>query len=194
MNKKHLLSLGLSALFATSALMANEEKKVALVNFTTCILESKYGMDEQESFENIKKQMASLVEDSEKNLRELAAKFNDSDYMDGLSPEAEGELKGKYQSLSEEYSRYQNQFMQVMNQAQMKMYQSMQVHINDASEKVAREHHLSLILNKDVAFYFDNALDMTDLVIKELNQEYEKKGKNNIALQAPSEVLEKKGK
>lgn len=172
-----MLHFVLIAVVAASSLFAKEEQRVAIVNFASCVLESEYGKVEQEDFESIKNQMATLIQECEKQLTELAGKFNDADYMDGLSPEAEAELKAKYQAHSEEYARYQNQYMQVMNQANMRMIQKMQEHVNNASEKIARNEKFDLILNKDAAFYFSNALDITPLVIKEMNLDYEKSGK-----------------
>lgn len=167
----------LVAVAAASSLFAKEDQRVAIVNFTSCVLESEFGKIEQENFESVKNQMATLIQECEKQLTEIAGRFNDADYMDGLSPEAEAELKAKYQAHSEEYGRYQNQYMQVLNQANMRMIQKMQEYVNSASEKIARNEKFDLILNKEAAFYFSNALDITPLVIKEMNLEYEMSGK-----------------
>ena len=61
--------------------------------------------------------MASLLEDTEKQINELATKFNDPEFLDALSPEAEEELKNKFRSLNEDLNRYQNQYYQVLNQS-----------------------------------------------------------------------------
>src|SRR5579871_5648379 len=102
-----LLSLGI-----TSTTFAAQDVSIGVVNFATCITDSKLGKKEQESFESLKKQMATLVEDTEKQMNEIATKFNDPEYLDGLSPEAEEEMKIKFRTLNEELNRYQNQYYQ----------------------------------------------------------------------------------
>ncbi len=57
--------------------------------------------------------MSSTLEKTDKELEEMAKKLQDQDYMDGLSPTAENDLKQKFQTLSQEFSRYQNQYYQL---------------------------------------------------------------------------------
>lgn len=159
---------------------ANDLKTVAVVNFANCMTESKLGKQEQASFESLKTQMASLLEDNEKQLNEIASKFSDSEYMDGLSPEAEEELKIKYQQLSEEMNRYQNQYYQVLQQANMKIVQALGANIQEASEKVAKNKKLTMVINKEACFFFTPTLDVTDAVVAEMDKSYEaKKVANN---------------
>ena len=150
-------------------------------NFSSCITDSKIGKDEQSSFENLKKQMSTHLEETEKQINELAMKFNDADYMDGLSPEAEDELKNKIRGLNEELSRYQNQYYQVLNQANMKIVQSIGANINTAAEKVAKDKKLSMVVNKEACFFHNPTLDVTNLVIAEMDKTYELESKKQKA-------------
>src|SRR5947208_17045574 len=77
---------------------------IGFVNFKTCIEKSKQGQHEKNAFDALKKQMSDALEKTEKELDEIAKKLEDQDYMDGLSPTAEEELKIKFQGLSQEYS------------------------------------------------------------------------------------------
>lgn len=168
-----IATLGLSA-----GAFANTDAKqpsVAVVNFSNCMTESKIGKQEQASFESLKAQMTSLLEDSEKQISELAAKFNDAEYMDGLSPEAEDEMKAKYQQLSEEMNRYQNQYYQVLQQANMKVIQNLGAQIQEAAEKVAKNKKLTMVINKEACFFHTPTLDVTDLVVVEMDKAFEQK-------------------
>jgi outer membrane protein len=156
----------------TAAFSAENVLNYGIVNFGTCVSDSKLGKQEQASFESLKKQMTVLLEDTEKQLNELSTKFNDPEYLDGLSPEAEEELKVKFRTLNEELSRYQNQYYQVMNQANMRIMQTLAAGINSASEKVAKDKKLSMVVNKDACFYFTPALDVTNLVIVEMDKSF----------------------
>lgn len=171
--KRFFISSFLAALFlSSSALRADQAGNVGIVNFATCVSDSKLGKQEQASFESLKKQMSTLLEETEKQLNELTAKFNDPEYLDGLSPEAEDELKNKFRTLNDELNRYQNQYYQVMNQANMRIIQTLSTSINGAAEKVAKDKKLSMIGNKDAFFYYTPVLDVTNLVIIEMDKNF----------------------
>ncbi len=163
-----LAAIGLS----TAAFSAEPTPNVGIVNFGTCVSDSKLGKQEQASFESLKKQMATLLEDTEKQLGDLTAKFNDPEYLDGLSPEAEDELKNKFRNLNEELGRYQNQYYQVMNQANMRIIQTISTGINSASEKVAKDKKLNMVVNKDACFFYAPTLDVTNLIIAEMDKNF----------------------
>lgn len=145
----------------------------SVVNFSTCITDSKYGKKEQENFESLRKQLATLIEDTEKELKDISAKFEDSEYLDSLSPKAEEELKARFQTLNEDLSRYQNQFYQVMQQANMQLIHKMNTQIARASEKVAKDNKISYVINKEACFYFRPDLEMTKQVIAEMDKNFE---------------------
>ena len=67
MRKLILTAATAFGLMASSA-VASEPSLIGVVNFTTCITESKLGKKEQENMENIRKQLSSLIEDTEKEL------------------------------------------------------------------------------------------------------------------------------
>jgi outer membrane protein len=165
---------------------ADKGLHIGIVNFGKCIETSKYGQYEQKQFETIRGQMQKSIQDLDEQLNATATKLQDKDFIDSLSPEAEKELKIKFQNLGEELNRYQSQYYQIMQQANMKLMHTVADLINEASEQVAKKAHLSLVLNKDAAFHFSSALDITDEVIKEMDGKFEKEGKSlEINQQAP---------
>lgn len=183
--KQRFIPVLLTAIaFSTSAFSVEPAPSFGIVNFGTCVSDSKLGKQEQASFETLKKQMSSLMEDTEKQLNDLSAKFNDPEYLDGLSPEAEEELKNKFRTLNEELSRYQNQYYQVMNQANMRIIQTLSTSINSASEKVAKDKKLNMVVNKDACFYYMPALDVTPSVIAEMDKNYAQDSKKQAGAQA----------
>ncbi|MCH9631300.1 MAG: hypothetical protein S4CHLAM37_13220 [Chlamydiia bacterium] len=175
--KFHKPVLGLVALCllcaGKPALHANSKKDIGIVNFATCVTESKLGKQEQEAMENIKNQMAHLIKDIEEQLQDLTGKLSDSDFLDGLSPEGEQELKMKYGQLREEHERYQQQFYQVMQQANMKLVQTVSSYVNAATGKIAKAKKLSLVVNKDACFSFDETFDITQVVIEEMDKSFD---------------------
>lgn len=167
-------------LFLASAGFAAKPQELAggVVNFTQCILESKYGKEEQENFEKMRKQMLSMMEETEKDLKEVSQKLEDTEYRDSLSPKAEEELRSKQQALSEDLNRYQTQYYNAMNQVNFQIIQKLSSKIAKASEAVAKEKKFSTILNKEALFYFDPTLEITQQVIQEMDKEYDQEISN----------------
>ncbi|MFA6502608.1 MAG: OmpH family outer membrane protein, partial [Parachlamydiales bacterium] len=118
MKTKHILAaLAIMIAGLKVGYAADTKAMTGTVNFMTVITDSKYGKSEQEQLENIKKQWTKLIEETDKELQDVSTKLEDQDYLDGLSPEAEDELKAKKQNLLQDISKYQNQLYQILNQA-----------------------------------------------------------------------------
>jgi outer membrane protein len=176
--RKFIVWAGSTCAIATATLSAAEAPSgLAVVNFTTCITDSLYGKNEQANFENIRRQLAGLIEDTEKELKEISGKFEDTEYLDSLSPKAEEELKGRFQALNEDLSRYQGQFYQVMQQANMQLIQKMSAQIARASERVAKQKKLDYVINKEACFYYRTELDLTSQVIAEMDKNFDSDSK-----------------
>ena len=182
--KKIALTLLLVA--STTAISAAEKaQSIGIVDFSKCITESKFGKHEAEGFEAIRAQMQSAIEDLDKQLNETANKLQNKDLLDQLSPEAEQELKVKFQSLNEDMQRYQQQYYQVMQQANMRIIQMVTNEINEASESIAKKDKLSLVINKEAAFHYQPNLDITTNVISEMDKNFDKKAKTEEAKSTP---------
>jgi outer membrane protein len=166
------LSLSAAPLCAANA----PELKLGVVNAKVCIEKSKKGQQEKNSFEALKKQMSDSLEKSDKELADLAKKLEDKDYLDSLSPAAEEEMKGRFESLSQEFVRYQNQYYQLLNQANYRMLQNLHDAISSASESVRSAKNLSLVTNKDSIFASAPTLDVTTEVIAEMDKRFELEG------------------
>ena len=172
MRKFFLLTVPILS-FLAAPLAAEEAPLIGVVNFANCVTESKCGKKEQENMENLRRQMASLIEGTEKELQEISAKFDDTEYLDSLSPKAEEELKIKHQALQEDLGRYQQQFYQVLNHANYQMVQKISGTIAQAAEKVAKSKHLDYVMNREACFYTRSDLDVTNLVIAEMDRTFE---------------------
>lgn len=135
--------------------------KIGVVNFKSCVENSKLGRQEQASFEAMKKQMESILEDKEKEINDLATKLNDPDYLDSITPEAERELKHKFRAQSQEFAQQQNQYLQTLQQANVKILQKLADTISKASGEVAKEMGINLVINDDSAFFYLPTLDIS---------------------------------
>ncbi len=174
MKKRQIFTL-LTYLFCLISIKSYAEAiPYGIVSFQSCVTESSYGLKEQESFEKLQTQMTTLMSDIEKQLSDIATKFNDPEFVDSLSPEAEQETKARFQTLSEELNRYQNQYMQVMQQANAQLMQTMNGHVQKASESVAKQKKLPMIVREEACFFYNPSFDITKSVIDEMNKSFEK--------------------
>ena len=172
MRKQFFSAAIVLSLFAGTAAAA-DHPLIGVVNFTTCITNSKMGKKEQENLENLRKQMSTLVENTEKELREIAAKFEDTEYLDSLSPKAEEEMKMNYQALQEDLQRYQQQFYQMIQGANYQLVQKMSTSIAAAAEKIAKQKKLDYVINKESCFYVRSDFDVTSSVIQEMDKTFD---------------------
>lgn len=188
------LKLCLAAFSLTAALVASltanaaetapttfEQSKplrIALVNFKTCVEKSKLGQKEQAAFEGMKKQMETILVEKEKAVAEVATKFNDMDYLDSLSPDAEAELKRQYRTLNQEFSQQQNQFYQTLQQANVMIVQKLTEQVTKATQEVAKNNKIDLVLTDESAFYYAPAIDISPMVIVLMDESFVKENKD----------------
>lgn len=153
---------------------SDQPAKVAIVNFKLCVEKSKMGKKEQETFEAMKKQMETILGDKEKELTALANKLADSDYLDSLSPEKETDMKRQFRAQSQELQQTQNQYLQTLQQANVKIIQKLAEVVAKAAAIVAEEKAIDLVLNEDVSFFHGNKLDISDAVTSIMDDFFDK--------------------
>ncbi|HEX4839530.1 MAG TPA: OmpH family outer membrane protein [Rhabdochlamydiaceae bacterium] len=177
MKKRYLVT----AFILAGLQLCAAEQKVGIVNMENVFMETKLSKQEQASFETMRKQFATLLEDTDKQIGDLNEKLSDKDTLDGLSPEAIEEMQNKIAMLREEMGRYQQQYYQFMQQGQNKIMQSVFGGITQASEKIAAAKGYTMILNKQACFYSAPTLDVTADMIKEMDKNFEDEAKKQAA-------------
>ena len=150
--RKGLLAVCAFLAVVSVAVAGENGTSVGTVSFKAVIEKSAVGKEEQARFDQMRKQMEQSLGQKEKELNELAPKFND-EYLDSLTPEAEKDLKERFNALSQELTQKQNEFYQSLNQAQMQVMQKVYEMIAEASKSVAAEKKLDLIMNDEVCFF-----------------------------------------
>jgi outer membrane protein len=150
---------------------------MGVVNFKVCVENSKIGKQEQAAFEVVKKKMEDVLEEKEKDLNEMAEKLNDPDQLDLMSPEAETELKRKFRALNQDISQLQSQYYQSLNQTNFKIVQSLAEKVAEASDAVAKDMHLDVVINDEIAFYYYPRLDISDKVVEKMDYLFDEEAK-----------------
>jgi outer membrane protein len=178
MKKMHYLALVM--ILASGCLCADDSSKplkIRVVNFKTCVEQSKLGLQEQASFEALKKQMESVLGEKEKMLKDISGKFEDADYVDSLSPEAETEMKRKCRALGQELTQLQNQYLQTLQQTNFTVVQKLTETVSQAAQTVAKQENIDLVINAESAFFVNGDLDISQKVIR-LMDENQKSSEN----------------
>lgn len=162
-------------------LSANQSLRVGIVNTKRCLEESKLGKQEQVNFEKMKQQMEGILQDKEKTLEEIEIKLNDDDYMDSVSDDVANELKRKKRTIRNEGMQLQSQYMQTLQQANLKIVQKMTDVIGQASNQVAQDpsNALDVIFTDEACTFYSPRLDVSDRVIVKMNAIFDAEQKDN---------------
>ncbi|MCE2982925.1 MAG: OmpH family outer membrane protein [Parachlamydia sp.] len=153
--------------------------KMGVVNTKKCLEDSKLGKQVQANFEKMKKQMESILQEKERDLEEIESKLNDDDYMDSISEDAASELKRKKRTLRAEGMQLQNQYIQTLQQANMKIVQELTEAISKASGQVAQDQTFDAIFSDEALTYYRETLDLTDKIVTQMNINFDKDQKDN---------------
>jgi len=151
----------------------NQTLRIGIVNTKKCLEESKLGKQEQANFEKMKSQMESVLQEKEKMLEEIESKLNDDDYMDSISEDTAGDLKRKRRTIRSEGMQLQSQYMQTLQQANMKIIQTLTEAISKASVQVAQDasrgEPLNVILTDEACTFYVPSLDVSDRIVAKMN-------------------------
>ncbi|SCA62675.1 Skp-like protein [Chlamydiales bacterium SCGC AG-110-M15] len=193
-SKTKVAALFAAAVFTFSSSFADEAMdqlpqapSIGVVNVRQCIENSKLGLQGREILTKTQKQMDEVLAKMNDELKDVSEKFSDEDYLDSLAPELEKELRTKLMSLSQEKSQFENQYYQIMNQANTQFIQSILSGIGRASESVAATRDLEVIVDSETCFFYRPAIDLTTAVLEEMNTLFDE---NEEKIEESKEVVE----
>jgi outer membrane protein len=147
--------------------------------------ESKLGKQEQANFERMKQQMESVLQEKERALEDIESKLNDDDYMDSISDEAASELKRKRRTIRNEGMQLQSQYMQTLQQTNVKIIQKLTDVIGKASAQVAKDSSngqpVDVVFTDEACTYYSPRLDVSDRVVAKMNAIYDAEQRENAS-------------
>lgn len=167
-----IAALMLSSLTLTKSLSSAEVKassSFGVVNAQPCFTESKPALKTQQLIDSLVEKTNDTLKEFDQKVTELDGKLNDQHYLDGLTPEANKQLKQSYEKALQDRETARAQLQQQHSQTHVSLVQDLIAKINLASEKVAKSKNLSIILSSDSITYFDPSIDQTADIMKELN-------------------------
>lgn len=151
---------------------SNQGFKVGVVNSKKCLEDSKLGKQDTADFKKMQAQMETILQEKVRALEEIESKLSDDDYIDSITPEAEASLKQKKRELRKEAVGLESQYMQTLQQANVKIVQKLTDVISKASEQVAQEMGLDYILTDEACTFYNKNLDVSDRIVAKMDQIY----------------------
>ena len=113
-------------------------------------------------------QQIQVLEDEAKALQERletdGAMMNESE---------RGELQNQFEQKVREYQQRRGRFQQAVNQRQQRFLQQSRPAVDAAMEQLLERHSLDLIIPAEAVIYVKPDLDLTDEMIKLLNEQQE---------------------
>lgn len=174
-----------------SSLSAFASESFGAVNYEKCVTDSLYAKQQKTQIDNISKRLQDMLNNTETELNATSEKLEDTDLMDGLTPQGVKELQDKKEKLTEELMRYRQQFVQTARQLQMNASRVLHGAISKASKKIAEERSLKYVVSSDAMFFCDNNADITKEVIEVMNKSFEEeKARNEKQVQEDIKQLE----
>jgi len=150
---------------------------------------SKFASAKREEIEGFGKELQVKLETLHKEYKEVEEKLKNTEYVDSITPEAEKALENEKAAKAQKLGMAQSEFSQMMQQKQMEFYQALQENIGEAAQQIAAEKSFDNIASKDLFFFFDQKLDVTDEVVAKMDELYEQKQAE--AKKAASELAKK---
>lgn len=165
--KKFLVSM---LLLSGSLSAADVVPKLGVVDFDLCATDSKLGKEESTSFTSLQNKAMADMQAMEKERVELAEKMKDQDYLDGLSPEAQQELQQKMQNQQMKMQLAGENYEKTLRGAYQAMEDKLSTSIKTASEQIAQEKKLDMVIPSRFCIYSIPTLNVTTEVIKKMDE------------------------
>jgi outer membrane protein len=164
----------------------NRAIRFGIVNAKKCLEKSKLGKAEQASFENMKKQRETSLKQKESLLQEIERQIEDNEELNDIADDSLVELKRKRRAIRNEGMQLQNQYMQELQEANMKIVQKLTDSISKASAQVAQESSssstpLEAIFTDEACTFYAPMLDVSDKIIAKMDAIFDAEEQNSKA-------------
>lgn len=169
---KAIAVLSMSHLMLIGKLSATDVKplnSIGIVNAQPCFTESKPALKTQQLIDSLVEKTNEAIKEFDQKVTDLDIKLNDQHLRDGMTPEAQEQLKRDYEKALQDRDAARQQLQQQHSQTHVSLVQDLIAQVNIASEKVAKAKNLTVILSSDAIHYFNPSIDQTEDIMKELN-------------------------
>jgi outer membrane protein len=165
-----LLALTLCFLFQNSAFAAGATTKAGVIDLDRCMKESNEGKRVTESLKKELDAMQQKYAKAQKDLTDLQKEIEKQSLM--LSSEARENKQNEYDRKNREFGYLSQDLTEDAQTAQQNANQKMLKQLYTVIQSLAKQQGFDLVMEKSnsIIIYTSDAIDITDLVIKELNK------------------------
>jgi outer membrane protein len=165
-----LFALILCFLFQNSAMAAGTTTKIGVVDMDRCMKESNEGKRVTESLKKEFDAMQQKYVNAQKELSDLQKDLEKQSLM--LSSDARESKQSEYDRKNRELNYLSQDLSEDAQTAQQNANQKMLKQLNSVIQNLGKQQAFDLVLEKSntIILYASSAIDITDLVIKELNK------------------------
>lgn len=171
-----VIMLGALVLVVTAqAAQAGEPVKVGVMDQQAVMERSKTGKAAMESIKAYSATRQKIIDENERELEDLKQALSESNSK--LSDTAKREKQEQFQSKLEAYERRLQDFNREIQEKQRDMVAEYAKKIGDAARIVAQKEGYLAVLDKGsdalfrIVLYHQEALDVTDLIVKEFDRQ-----------------------
>jgi len=163
--------MGWALLAVAVPMPALADLKVGFVDQERALLASKEGQEAEKALSALREQKRQTLEPQQQDLQRLGAELESQKFVlsKDVLEERQIELAKRRRDLEREIQAAQEE-LQI---EQRKMLGPLLQQLGEAIQAVSQDRDLDLVLDPSNpgVLYFDDALDVTDLVIKKLNEQ-----------------------
>lgn len=169
---RRVLVAAIVVAFSWTATASAAQVKIGFIDPRKAIFSSADGKAAEKSFNAMLEKKQNEIRPQRDELQKLEEDFEKQKYV--LSESA---LQGRSLDLARKRRDYERNLKEVeedMQIEQIKLLQPVQERIKDVVAEIGKEKGISLIVDKSMVgvLYFDDSLDLTDLVIEKLNESH----------------------
>jgi outer membrane protein len=164
------IALAVSLAILSAPALAAAQAKIGFIDQRKAVFSSKEGKEAERRFSEIVEERSGKFRPLRDDLQRLQEEYEKQKYV--LSEEALQERRIDILRRQRELERDSKELEEDLQIEQVKLLQPIQKRIQDVVAEIGREQQLTLILDKSIVglLYFDDSLDVTDLLIEKLNQ------------------------
>ena len=170
--------ISVALVMALTVNMGLSAKEIGVVNFSQCMMKSKLGEIEKSRFEKEQQDVSSKLQKLGEELQRLLTQLNDSDYLSTLNPEAQQEMQEEFQSKNQTYNQEYSAYTKLIEEKKTHFFEIITEEINQATDSVAKKEGFPTVLNSEAVIYYQPQHDLTSKVIKQMDQQYLQKQKD----------------
>ena len=174
---KRTLTMIAALLMAAAAVPALAQERIGVVNLREAVFSSDAGAEFGDVIQGELKQEQQSIRQLESEAKEMQKRLENDSAM--MNESERKDLQARFEKKVQEYQQRRARFQQAVNQRQQQFLQKSRPAVDSAMNRLLEQHNLDIVIPAEAVIYAKPDLDLTDEMIKLLNQQAGGGGNNN---------------